>query len=316
MEREARVLVTGAGGFIGRTLCETLSLEHFQVIPVSRRSISDEVAYVGEINGVTDWTKVLPGVHTVFHLAAHVHVTGRKSPLDMYREVNVEGTRNLALQAADCGVRRIVFLSSIKVNGEFSVHPLSERDTPHPADAYGLSKLEAEQVLGKISEATGLEVVIIRPPLVYGPGVKANFLNLMRLVESGVPLPFGGFNNKRSLIYVGNLVNALILCGTDSRAAGNVYLISDGPAISTPDLIKKLAAAMGSPSRVFSVPSGIMYIYSGLIRKSSKVQKLLTSMEIDDSKVRSQLGWIPPYSLEQGLEVTAGWFKNRNLRPA
>ena len=265
----------------------------------------------------TDWSELLRHTDVVIHLAARVHVMHDdvEDPLAAFRAVNLHGTVNLARQAAAAGVKRFVYVSSIKVNGECTdVKPFTESDDPNPQDPYGVSKWEAEQALGKIGHETGMEMVIVRPPLVYGPGVKANFYSLLKLVSKALPLPLGSIHNRRSMIYVGNLVDALILCATHPAAAGRTYLVSDGEDVSTPQLVKEIAIAMKRPDRVFPFPLSIMRLAARMTGRSPAVDRLTQSLEIDNSKIRKELGWQPPYSMQQGLQKTADWFFLSNSR--
>jgi UDP-glucose 4-epimerase len=225
-------------------------------------------------------------------------------PLAEFRNVNTEGTLNLARQAAGAGVRRFVFISTIKVNGEGRDEPYRETDAPAPEDAYAISKWEAEQGLHQIAHDTGLEVVILRPPLVYGPGVKANFLSLLRVIERGWPLPLGAIRNRRSLLYLGNFVDAIRLCVEHPAAAGQTFLIDDGEAVSTPELIRRLAHAMGRPARLLAVPVGWLEFAGALLGRRAAVARLTGSLWVDSSLIRARLGWAPPYSMEAGLAVT------------
>ncbi len=231
-------------------------------------------------------------------------------PLAAYRQVNVEGTECLARQAAAKGVQRLVFLSSVKVLGEETDVPYSEQNLPGPQDPYGVSKLEAENILQQIAEETGLEVVIIRPPLVYGPGVKANFRKLLGMIQRGLPLPFAGINNRRSLIYLGNLIDVIITCATHPKAAGNTFMVSDGEDISTPELIRRIAHALGVSARLFPVPLSLMRLAGKLVGRSAAVNRLTGSLTVDSSKIRRELGWEPPFTMEEGLRETAEWFKS------
>ncbi len=313
-----QVLVTGANGFIGRKLCVSLE-EHGYAIRAAVREPSSatglskavDVVTVGAIGTETDWSQALRGVETVVHLAARVHVLREKArnPLAEFRLVNVAGTERLARMAASAGVRRLVYVSSIKVNGEHTHElPFTEADTPEPQDAYGLSKWEAEQALLKIAAETGLEVVIVRPPLVYGPGAGGNFLRMMDWVNRGFPLPLGSIRNLRSLIYLGNLVDALVVCVTHPRAAGNIFLVSDGEDVSTPELIRRLAQAMGRRPRLVSFPPALLRLAGLLTGKSAEVERLLGSLRVDSSKIRRELQWTPPFSMTQGLRETAVWY--------
>jgi UDP-glucose 4-epimerase len=312
-----RVLVTGATGFVGRALCEHLTASGLHVIPAVRREagLADEVV-VGDLGSSTGWHMALTGCDAVVHLAARVHVMDdtAQDPLALYRETNTDATLNLARQAAAVGVKRLVYISSVKVNGEGGDAPYRETDTPAPEDAYAMSKWQAEQGLGQIAQETGLEVVILRPPLVYGPGVKANFVQLMRMVERGWPLPLGAIHNRRSLLYLGNFVDAIRLCIEHPAAAGQTFLLDDGQAVSTPELIRALAHAMGRPARLLPVPVKVLELAGVLLGKRAAVARLVGSLYVDSSAIRSRLGWTPPNTLQRGLaETVADW---RNCRPA
>jgi len=311
------VLVTGGTGFIGHALCRALAesgnaprvaLRH--QTPAARGSTCLSVA-VGEINGSTEWTNALRNINCVIHLAARTHVLREtvSDTLSAYRRVNVDGTRRLAEQAAAAGVRRLVFLSSVKVNAERTTdHPCTERDIPRPEDAYGMTKWEAEQALRQIEQATGLEVVILRPPLVYGPGVKGNFLRLMKLVARGLPVPFASVRNQRSMIYIGDLVDAILACVRAPAAAGQTYLVSDGTDISTPELVSSIGRAMGVSPRLFPFPPSLLMAAATIIGKRNEARRLLGSLQVDSSRIRRELEWQPPYTMEQGLAETARWF--------
>jgi len=257
-----------------------------------------------------DWSEVLIDVDTVVHLAARVHRPKENSldSLASYRRVNVAGTKRLAQMAADCNVRRLIYISSIKVNGEGRAQPYTEEDTPEPADPYGVSKWEAEQILYEIADATGLEVVVLRPPLVYGPGVKANFLRLMEIVARGIPLPLANVNNRRSLIFLENLVDAIATCVSHPDAAGQIYLVSDREDISTPELIRRVAAALGCPARLFSFSPPLMQLAGRISGKSAALERLLGSLTVDISKIQRELDWKIPYTMGQGLMKTAEWY--------
>ena len=227
-----------------------------------------------------------------------------------FLKVNLHGTENLAEHAVQAGVKRFVYVSSIKVNGEETQgqHSYTEQDVPAPHDPYGISKWEAEQALQRIMQGTDLEVVIVRPPLVYGPGVKGNFISLMMAINKGMPLPLAGANNMRSLIYVGNLVDVLITCATHSAAVGQTYLVRDGEDISTAVLVEKIAVALGCKSRSFYFPLGLLRLVAAMLGRSDQVARLFGSLRVSDAKIRSELGWIQPYTLEQGLHVTTNWY--------
>lgn len=275
-------------------------------------STANESVVVGDLQESTDWRVALADVRVVVHLAARVHVMQDNvpDPLAEFRRINVAGTLNLARQAVQAGVRRFVFVSSIKVNGEETLpgHSFTADDTPAPSDHYGISKLEAEQGLKEIASQTGMELVIIRPPLVYGPGVRANFHMLLRAVARGVPLPLGGLNNKRSLVALDNLVNFIMTCITHPDAANQTFLVSDGEDLSTTELICRIANALGKPARLISIPLWMLKVGSMLLNKRDSLQRLSGNLQVDISKARDLLGWKPPLSVDEGLKRTvAGW---------
>jgi nucleoside-diphosphate-sugar epimerase len=265
---------------------------------------------VASIDGSTDWHDALAGCDAVVHLAARVHVMTETTadPLNEFRRVNVQGTLNLARQAAAAGVRRFVFVSSIKVNGEATQPgaPFTADDAPTPLDAYGVSKMEAEQGLREIARQTGMEVVIIRPPLVYGPGVKANFATMMRWLKRGVPLPLGAIHNQRSLVALDNLVDLIVTCLTHLAAANQTFMVSDGEDVSTTELLRRMGQAMGHPARLVPVPASWLKVAVGLLGKGDVAQRLCGSLQVDISKTRELLGWTPPVSLDEGLRRAAG----------
>lgn len=303
-----RVLVTGANGFVGKALATRLGHVGWAITRAMRNPVAqDGVIAVGDINDCTDWTAALSACSAVVHLAARVHVMRDEvsDPLAAFRAVNVDGTLNLARQAAQAGVSRFVFLSSIKVNGEGREEPYRETDAPDPQDPYAISKWEAEQGLHAIAAATGMEVVILRPPLVYGPGVKANFQRLLGAVDKGWPLPLGAVENRRSLLYLGNLVDAIQLCLAHPVAAGQTYLLSDGEDVSSPELVRRLARAMGHPDRLLPVPPAWLRLAGGLVGRRAVVDRLLGSLVVDSSRIRRELGWSPPFRLDAGLAETA-----------
>jgi nucleoside-diphosphate-sugar epimerase len=317
--RRIRFLVTGANGFVGHALCKSLMQKGHDVGGVVRSNdviLDSGVSrfVVGDINSHTDWTAALDGVDVIIHLAARVHVMKETSQdaLREFRSVNVSGTERLALSAAASGVKRLVFVSSIKVNGEETIagHRYSELDVPMPKEPYGVSKWEAEQALQRIAQETGLEVVVVRPPLVYGPGVKGNFTQMMRVVAKGIPLPLASVNNLRSLVYVGNFVDALFKCATYPAAAGKTYLVSDAEDVSTPDLLRQLGATMKHPARLFPFPPTLLHLAGRMLGRSEQIDRLLGSLQVDSSKLRRELDWHPPYVLQQGLQATAQWYRN------
>ena len=309
------VLVTGAKGFVGRTICEAMAEKNWRFVPVTRlaneAAISGEIPrFVGEIGSLTDWSGVLSGVSTVLHLAGRVHVMQESlvDPLSAYREANTCGTLRLGRQAAAAGVRRFVFVSTVKVNGEGRVTPYRESDTPCPTDPYAISKWEAEQGLRQIAEDTGMQLVIVRPPLVYGPGVKANFLSMMRWVNCGIPLPLGAIRNKRSLVGLDNLVDFLMTCITHPAAANQTFLVSDGEDLSTAELLVRMATALGKPSRLLSISPTVLGVGAALLGKRDFSRRLCESLSVDISKARALLGWSPPLGVDEGLRKTAGDF--------
>jgi nucleoside-diphosphate-sugar epimerase len=256
------------------------------------------------------------GVHAVVHLAARVHVMTDRAPdpLQEFRKVNFLWTKQLARAAASQGIRRFVYLSSIKVNGEQSITPFTEQDFPKPQDPYGVSKWEAEQALAQVSAETGMETVIVRSPLVYGPGVGGNFLQLLQILQRGIPLPIATVQNRRSLVYRGNLVDALLCCIRDERAARQTYLVSDGEDLSTPELIRRLGRAMGVKAHLWPFPIPLLRWMGRLAGKKGVVDRLLGSLQVDSSKIRRQLDWHPPFSIDRGLAETAAWFCGQSLR--
>lgn len=306
-------LVTGANGFIGRTVISACQQRNIPVRGSVRTSPYPGVVAIGDITPQTDWSVALCDVDTVIHTAARVHVMrdAVNNPLEAFRDVNVAGTLNLAKQASACGVKRLIYLSSIKVNGEGTAPQqfYREADPTQPLDPYGISKWEAEEQLRQIAAETGLEVVIIRPPLVYGPGVKANFLQMMRVIQKGIPLPLGSLRNRRSLIYVENLADAIITTALHPKAANQTFLVSDASDLSTPQLIRYLAKSLGRSPRLIPVPVPCLKLLGKLTGKSAAINRLTGSLAVDSSKIRQTLNWTPPYTVEQGLAATATWFK-------
>ena len=312
-----QILVTGANGFIGRNLCATLKEKGYFVRGTVRnnaRDVSgvDEYIQVGDIDELTDWQQALSGVDTVVHLAALVHVMKDRAvdSVETFRKVNVLGTKRLARMAAKAGAKRFVFISSVKVNGEGSLRPYTENDIPEPQDAYGISKMEAEQVLASVAADTGLKTVILRLPLVYGAGVKANFKNLIKLAGSGLPLPFKSINNSRSFLYIGNLVDAIFNCIEHALAAGETFLVSDGQDLSTPDLIKMIAFSMRKKAYLFSLHPYILKVICKIVRKAEEMEKLTGSLLVDSSKIRNLLGWKPPFTIEEGIKETVKYYRS------
>lgn len=309
-------LITGATGFVGSALCQLLEQSEHTVYGVVRSShavlpSSVKPILVSSIADLYDHP-ILSQIDVVIHLAARVHQMNDTAadPLSEFRAVNTEATKSLAIAAAAAGVKRFVYLSSIKVNGDGQASPYTERSTPQPADAYGISKWEAECALNEIATTTNLEIVILRPPLVYGAGVKANFLNLMKLVKTGIPLPLGGIHNQRSLVYVGNLVDAIVTCATHPQAAGQTFLVSDSTDVSTPELVRKISESMRKPVRLMPISPVILTNLARILGKTATLDRLFGSLTIDSSKLRQTLNWQPPFTLEQGLEQTARGFQD------
>lgn len=316
-----KVLVTGASGFVGQSLIEALKKHNISMVGVGRElttSNADVSFSVSDYCANDVWQKPLSGCDVVVHLAARVHVLHdlAVNPLEEFLTVNLHGTVNLAKQAAKAGVKRFVYVSSVKVNGEYTENnKFTEYDTPNPQDSYAFSKWQAEQALRVIEKESGMEVVILRPPLIYGAGVKANFASLLKLVDKGLPLPLGSIKNQRSLIYLGNLVDAVITCITHPLAVGQTYLVSDAEDVSTPQLIEKIATAFNKAYVTFPFSVSIMYCLSKLIGKSSAIDRLTQSLVIDSSKIRKELGWHPPFTMAQGLKHTIVWYqKSSNIR--
>lgn len=307
-----RFLVTGATGFIGRAVCAELGQRKHDVRRVVR-SLSGTVGRdfaVGDIGSSTNWSGALEDVDAVVHLAARVHVMHERAgnPLDEFRKVNVAGTEHLTRAAAASGVRRFVYVSSIGVNGAQSApgKAFSEADKPNPHNAYALSKWEAEQGLLRIAAETGMDVVIVRPPLVYGPGAPGNFGSLMRWLRRGVPLPLGAIHNQRSLVALDNLVDLIITCLTHPAAANQTFLVSDGEDVSTTELLRRMGQAMGRPARLLPVPASWLKLAAALVGKRDVAQRLCGSLQVDIEKTRRLLGWSPPLSLDEGLRRAAG----------
>lgn len=321
MSEPARYLVTGASGFVGRQLCRRLLDDGHAVVGAVRSSIefpeflgrSFATVYVGNIDGTTNWDEALNGVDAVFHLAADGGVGGHSAgeQLERLRKTNVAGTCVLARAAVLHKAKRFVYLSTIKVNGEKT--PVggffSEASIPAPVTPYGISKWEAEQGVWDAIAGAETEGVVLRPPLVYGVGTKGNFPQLLRLVAKGIPLPFAGIKNSRSLIYIENLLDALALCAEHPLAAGNTYLLSDGENISTGGLIRMLAVELGVPARLFYCPESLMQWAARLIGKTEQVDRLLGSLLVDGNRIVRELNWVLPYSMQQGITATVAWYK-------
>ncbi|AQZ34088.1 nucleoside-diphosphate sugar epimerase [Pseudomonas sp. LPH1] len=303
-----RVLLTGATGFVGGALLRYLSTAGACVVaavrPSGTRRFSEHVFEVGDISADTQWASALEGTTVVVHTAARAHISQEVSsdPLTEYRGVNVEGTLNLARQAAIAGVNRFVFISSIGVNGNVNVRPFSALDVPHPVEPYAQSKWEAERGLWRIQQETGMELVIIRPPLVYGPGAPGNFGSLVRWVGKGIPLPLGAIHNRRSLVGIDNLVDLTVRCIDHPAAANQVFLAGDGRDLSTTELLRLVGDAMGRPARLIPVPAGVLKLSAALLGRKAMAQRLLGSLQVDISQTCETLDWQPPFTVEEGLK--------------
>jgi len=310
-----RLLVTGSSGFVGRAIMPVLLCRGHQPAEAVRRAKEkpkDRVStfIIGNINGRTCWSKALESAEAVIHLAARTHIMRESAndPLAEFRRVNTDGTLNLATQAAAAGVRRFIFLSTIKVNGEATNYasPFTPNDLPAPHDPYGISKHEAEVGMHAIARETGMEVVIIRPPLVYGKGARGNFKSLMKLVARGLPLPLASIHNLRSFVGIDNLVDFIVTCLEHTAAANETFMVSDGEDLSTPDLIRRMAHAMNRPARLLPVPVWALQTGASLLGKGDAVQRLCGNLQVDISKARSLLGWVPPVSVDEGLRRAVG----------
>lgn len=307
-----RVLITGATGFVGSRLLDRLQADGYSVTAAVRQSAGElevPVFRMGDLTEDQDWSSALVGLDVIVHCAARVHVMSEAAadPLAAFREVNVAGTLNLARQAAAAGVRRFIFLSSIKVNGEWTEHrrPFTHNDRPAPADPYAVSKAEAEAGLQELARQTGMELVIIRPVLVYGPGVKGNFQRMMAWVERGGVLPLGAVDNRRSLVALDNLVDLIVTCIDHPAAAGQIFLVSDGEDLSTPDMLRLLGQVLGRQVRLLPVPVSWLRIGAAWLGKRSEAKRLCGSLQVDIEHTCKTLDWKPPVSLELGFRAAA-----------
>ena len=318
------VLVTGADGFVGRAVCEALSSRGrpFRMLVRSEPASPPPGGAVFRTRDLLDeevLRAALEGCGSVIHLAARVHMMNDRAadPLAEFRRVNVLGARLLAAVSAAMGVRRFVFASSVKVNGESTTgRPFRETDDPAPEDPYGKSKWEAERALAEVASETALEVVVLRPPLMYGAGVKANFLRLMRLVDRGVPIPLGAARNQRNLVFVRNFADAVVLAADHAGAAGETFMISDAPPVSTAELVRHIARALGRRARLVPVPTRLLRVAGVVVGKRPAVDRLLESLRVDSGRVREVLGWTPPFSMEEGLRETVDWYRASQERDA
>jgi nucleoside-diphosphate-sugar epimerase len=323
-EHAPQVLVTGANGFVGTAVCRALIAKGFSVRAAVRGPEAQEAlegnfpgvpcVRVGEISPETDWTSALAGCDSVIHLAARAHMMrdDANDPLAAFRRMNRDATRRLAKQAAKAEIRRFVFVSTIKVNGEATTGTgFTERDPPAPEDPYAVSKWEAEQAIAEVVSASSMEYVILRPPLIYGPGVGANFLRVLRAVDRGDPVALGSVRNRRSLVYVGNLADAIVTCLDHAEAAGRTYMVADGEDISTPDLFQRVGTALQRPARMINVPVFVMRIGASLLGRGAEVSRVTGDLVVDADAIRRELGWQPRYTMQEGLEETARWYRSR-----
>ncbi|EJY5652443.1 SDR family oxidoreductase [Vibrio cholerae] len=317
------ILLTGSTGFVGTNLVKSLTLKSDYIVKSAvRHAVNKDdglLFEVGDINASTDFELPLKNTTVVVHCAARAHVMADKEaePLTLYREVNTAGTVNLAKQAIDSGVKRFIFISSIKVNGEGTLVgcPFKTEDNHAPEDDYGLSKSEAEKQLVALAKDSSMEVVIIRPTIVYGPGVKANFASLMRLVSKGIPLPFGSITqNKRSLVSINNLVDLIVTCIDHPKAANQVFLVSDDHDVSTAEMVRELAIALDKPTWQLPVPIWCYKLFGKLFGKSDIVDRLTGTLQVDISHTKETLGWKPPQTLQEGFKQTAQAFLQANNR--
>jgi UDP-glucose 4-epimerase len=315
------VLITGANGFVGEALCAALQASGFDLTAAvrSRQSVQslacNMIVEIDDINANTQWHDALQGIDVVIHLAARVHVMqeNHADPLAEFRSINVEGTKNLARQAVTQGVRRFIYLSSIKVNGEQTKSkPFTADDKVNPEDPYGLSKWEAERILQAISAETGLETVIIRPPLIYGPGVKGNFLRLMKLLQNGWPIPLGRVQNKRSMVNLDNLCDLIRICIEHPAAKGEVFLVSDDQDLSTPELIGLLAHYLNKSAKLLPVPIFILRALAAVLGKTSEIDRLCSSLQIDIRKTQRLLDWQSPFPVVDGIKKTINHYVAHN----
>ncbi|MGI0116910.1 UDP-glucose 4-epimerase family protein [Zooshikella sp. RANM57] len=314
------VLVTGASGFLGKNICSNLEASSCYVRSVFRHenSIPNDVSFadsiiVGEIDSQTNWRNVLRGIEVIIHTAARVHIMNDNNPdpYQEYYEINVEGTLNLAQQAVQAGIKRFIFISSIKVNGEETIYKshFTPEDNPHPSDPYSVSKYEAEKELLKISQKTGIDVVIIRAPLIYGPGVKGNFLKLMNILYKKTPLPLGLIkDNARSLVALDNLVDLIKVCLDHPKAANEIFLVSDDLDMSTTELLSKMSKALGVNLYLLPIPDKVLRVFASLLGKSDIYHRLCGSLRVDISKTKELLGWKPPYTVDEVLVNTANYY--------
>lgn len=320
MYKQDNVLITGASGFVGQSLLKRLDADPGYIsTPVFRKpdmQLDRSALIISELSARTDWENGLQGIDVVVHLAARVHVMNEHEldPQEAYNSVNVEATEHLARQAAAAGVRRFIFISSVKVNGESTEYgcPFRHDDMVSPDDHYAVSKYLAEKKLLEVGEDTGMQVVILRPPLVYGPGVKGNFIRLVKAVLNERWLPFGAINrNKRSMVYIDNLVDLIVLCVRHPKAASHVFMVADEQALSTSTLIRSMAGSAGVQRRLVSVPGFILRALFLVSGKKALITRLLDSLEVDISYTKSVLGWVPPVSVQEGIKRTMSYYARK-----
>lgn len=316
-----KVLITGASGFVGEALVFRLLMDKKNIPVAAARGATRLQGLCPIVHFDLNDPKALPvlnDVRVVIHAAARVHVLNETAidALAEFRKINVEGTLRLAKRAAESGVKRFIFISSIKVNGESTLlgKPFKADDVPAPVDPYGVSKHEAEQALRLLSRETGMEVVIIRPPLVYGPGVKANFLNMMCWLNKEVPLPFGAIRNQRSLVAIGNLVDFVVTCIDHPAAANQTFLVSDGQDLSTTQLLRRLASALQKKPRLLSLPTWLLVLVATILKRRAVAHRICGSLQVDISKNRELLGWVPPINMDKAMRQTAGHYQDTQTR--
>lgn len=315
------VLVTGASGFVGEAMVFRLLLDK-KFVPIAAARGTTRLRGLCRVEpfDLTD-PKTLPSlnnVQVVIHAAARVHVMNETAmdALAEFRRVNVDGTLRLARRAGESGVKRFIFISSIKVNGESTVSgiPFKADDRPAPVDPYGVSKHEAEEALKQLGRDTGMEIVIIRPPLVYGPGVKANFLSMLNWLNKGIPLPLGAIRNRRSLVAIGNLVDLIVTCIDHPAAANQTFLVSDGEDLSTTQLLRRLAKALGKNARLLPLPEWLLKLAASILGKQAIAQRICGSLQVDISKSRELLGWTPPVNMDKAMRQTAGHYLDKQTK--
>lgn len=304
-----KILLTGSSGFVGSVVADFIVQNTaFELIRAQRMGVSDSTFSHGNITPNTNWSEGLLGVDVVIHLAGRAHVMSETepNPLEIYRQINVASTCNLALQAARMGIKRFIFISTVKVHGEETGidSPFTENSTYAPASDYAVSKMEAEVMLRKISQDSDMEVVIIRPPLVYGPSVSANFKRLIRLAASGFPLPLGGIKNSRSFVSVNNLTSLIVQCIDHPLAANQVFLVSDGCDVSTSELVKNLSIALGAHTALFRIPDCFWVLCNHFPYLRTLSHKMVASLRVDITKARNVLGWVPPYSFYDEIKFS------------